>query len=165
MFSKKRESFSRRGPMSRYVTVVLLAILALVMIWYMWQQQFPKDAIRIFEETPNITSVEVMNKEGKKKIYEGEDITPFVEKNAVAGMIELKGKERKQFEKQPVATVHFYVDDKKLYSIDVLQVKEGEVIEPPHNDRLYQEKYTAFWKKHKQQMTLLDQWFEKVLES
>ncbi len=164
MFKKKREESRRRGPISRYVTVVLLAFLALVVIWYMWQQQFPKDAITIFEETPNITSVEVVESEGEVKTYKGKAITPFVENNAVAGMIELKGEDRRQFEKKRVALVRFYVDEKELYTVEVLRAKKGETITSPHKEALYDGQYTAYWKKHKQQMNMPSEWFETVLQ-
>lgn len=164
MFKKKREEGRRRGFISRYVTIVLLAFLALVVIWYMWQQQFPKDAITIFEETPNITSVEVVGSKGEVKTYKGKELTPFVENNAVAGMVELKGEARQQFEKKRVASVRFYVDKKELYTVDILQVKKGEVIPSPHKEALYDGQYAAYWKKHKQQMDFPNEWFEKVLQ-
>ncbi len=160
MLFQTKESRGRRGPISRYVTVSLLALLALVLIWYMWKQQFPKDAIAIFEGTPHITSIEIQRMDTKEVItLKGEEMQPLLVDNPVAGMYTLKRADRKKFEKKPVAVIRYYVGSERLYSVDLLQLKEGKKLEERQAKEVYRG-HIAYWNKHKQQMSVSPEWYD-----
>jgi len=110
------------------IGLILIAVVLIVLGWGAHKQKEQKQQINvIINEQQDVNKIEVKDNKIDKVIFSTKDeAKQYKEKYPLSHIEKLEKEDRKLFADNPDYTITYKVDDKELYSVEILRLKNNK---------------------------------------